>query len=159
MTRKFSTGYDLWNERGLGPDLYAESVSPLATKIVDRELAQGVKVLGEHAMSSPLFLPGVGNKRMTNAPGPLYRADEQILEEKLKAENQAKWDALNVPEAHGLPGFTPGESTELTELPPILRQTEAGPTEDIVTKVSNFVSERPVESALLGILIYSILSR
>ena len=111
MVRKFSTGYDLWQERGLGPELERESVSPLATKIVDRELAEGIKVLGDlgWGASKPLFEPGVGSKRRTNVPGPLYRVDEQALEAKLKQENKAKWDELNVPIAPALPADEPGK--------------------------------------------------
>ena len=150
MVRKFSTGYDLWADSPLGAELYKESVSPLATKIVQSELAEKIPVLEGiggthpdyiHFTTDPLFQPNVGSKRLTNFPGPLYRIDKQTLEAKLEQENQAKWDELDIPEAPGLP-------------PQLHIDT---PIDDFISTVTDFVSRKPALSALIVLGAYILL--
>ena len=155
MVREFSTGYDLWADSPLGAELYKESVSPLATKILNQEAKEGIhprtggsnSLSGTHPdyihyTSEPRFQPNVGSNRVTNFPGPLYRADAQTLETKLKQRNQTKWDEMNVPQVPGLP--EPGNYKH-------------NPIDSFISQVTDFISRKPAMSALIFLVAYTAL--
>ena len=166
----FSTGYDLWQGSPLEPELYRESVSPLATKIVDKGLSTGqqraldrlaLERRGEERRVKGLGGPdwNVGLNRLTNSPGPLYRVDDQQLETQLAQENQVKWDELDIPIAPALPAE--GEGVYGPTIPlfpdsPTAPATDK-PITDFVSNVTNFVSEKPVTTALIVLGAYIIL--